>query len=270
MTESDRGLAVTQLIINFTIAAICVGIAVIFTLHLQTLIKHTSSLFFCSVMLSSWNGGLWPGLFAAFLSYIALDYYFIPPLYAFGISPEQAPDMIVFVATALFISWLNGNQKQAKESLRDARDQLDARVQERTAELEKINERLKAEIADREAAEEGLMRARTEIARIARITTVGEFAASIAHELNQPLGSIVTSADACLRWKPQSIKILSKSRFNFLRLHKFFFGSCDSLVVIKSLQHFGCRLGYPLLLFPIQYPEGGSELFYLGSFRPLL
>ena len=212
MPESDRGLAVAQLVINFTIAAICVGIAVIFTLHLQTLIKHTSSLFFCSVMLSSWYGGLWPGLFAAFLSYIALDYYFIPPLYAFGISPEQAPDMIVFVATALFISWLNGNQKQAKESLRDARDQLDARVQERTAELERVNERLKAEIADREAAEEGLMRARSEIARIARITTVGEFAASIAHELNQPLGSIVTSADACLRWLTAEPKNLDEAR----------------------------------------------------------
>ncbi|HYY28256.1 MAG TPA: hypothetical protein VE860_09945, partial [Chthoniobacterales bacterium] len=58
----------------------------------------------------------------------------------------------------------------------------------------------KAEIAEREAAEEGLICARSEIARIARITTVGELAASIAHELNQPLGSIVTSADTCLRW----------------------------------------------------------------------
>jgi hypothetical protein len=46
MPESDRGLAVAQLVINFTMAAISVGIAVIFTLHLQTLIKHTSSLFF--------------------------------------------------------------------------------------------------------------------------------------------------------------------------------------------------------------------------------
>jgi C4-dicarboxylate-specific signal transduction histidine kinase len=200
MSESDRGPAVAQSVTNFIIAAISVGIAVIFTLHLQTFIKHTSSLFFCSVMLSSWYGGLLPGLFAAFLSYIALDYYFIPPFFALGITPEQTPDMIVFVATALFISWLNGNQKRAKESIRDARDQLDARVRERTAELEKINERLKGEIAERQAAEEGLMRARSEIARIARITTVGELAASIAHELNQPLGSIVTSADACLRW----------------------------------------------------------------------
>jgi C4-dicarboxylate-specific signal transduction histidine kinase len=151
-------------------------------------------------MLSSWYGGLWPGVFAALLSVVALDYYFIPPFYAFGISVEEAPDMIVFVATALFISWLSGGQKRAKESLRQARDELDAKVRERTAELKRANEQLQSEITERQAAEEGLIRAQAEIARIARITTMGELAASIAHELNQPLGSIVTSGDACLRW----------------------------------------------------------------------
>ena len=162
--------------------------------------KHSATLFFCSVMLSSWYGGLLPGFLAALLSVVALDYFFIPPLYALGISLEEAPDIIAFVATALFISWLNGDQKQAKESLRKAHDELDAKVRERTAELEKANDRLRSEIAEREGAEEGLIRAQAEIARIARVTTMGEFAASIAHELNQPLGGIVTSGDACLRW----------------------------------------------------------------------
>jgi C4-dicarboxylate-specific signal transduction histidine kinase len=151
-------------------------------------------------MLSSWYGGIWAGAFAALLSVVALDYYFIPPLYALGISLEEAPDMIVFVATALFIGWLSGDQKRAHESLSQARDDLDAKVQERTAELKRANEQLQSEIAEREAAQEGLIRAQAEIARIARITTMGELAASIAHELNQPLGSIVTTGDACLRW----------------------------------------------------------------------
>jgi C4-dicarboxylate-specific signal transduction histidine kinase len=151
-------------------------------------------------MLSSWYGGLWPGVFAALLSVVALDYYFIPPLYALGISLEEAPDTIVFVVTALFIGWLSGDQKRAQESLSQARDELDAKVQERTAELKRANQQLQAEIAEREAAQEGLSRAQAEIARIARITTMGELTASIAHELNQPLGSIVMSGDACLRW----------------------------------------------------------------------
>jgi K+-sensing histidine kinase KdpD len=200
MSKSDRSRTLTRLLSSYVVAAISVGIAVVITLKLGSVIKHTATLFFCSVMLSSWYGGLWPGVFAALLSVVALDYYFIPPLYAFGISLEEAPDMIVFVSTALFIGWLSGEQKRAKESLRQARDELDAKVQERTAELKRANEQLQSEIAERESAEEGLIRAKAEIARIARITTMGEFAASIAHELNQPLGSIVVSGGACLRW----------------------------------------------------------------------
>jgi C4-dicarboxylate-specific signal transduction histidine kinase len=200
MSKADRIRTLTRLLSSYVVAAISVGIAVVITVKLGWVIKHTATLFFCSVMLSSWCGGLWPGVFAALLSVVVLDYYFIPPVYALGISLEEAPDMVVFGATALFISWLSGDQKRAKESLRQARDVLDAKVQEGTAELKRVNEQLQSEIADREAAEEGLIRAQAEIARIARITTMGELAASIAHELNQPLGSIVTSGDACLRW----------------------------------------------------------------------
>jgi C4-dicarboxylate-specific signal transduction histidine kinase len=177
-----------------------VGLAVMVGLILGSAIKQTAAPFFCAVMLSSWYGGLWPGVFAGLLSVVVLDYFFLPPLYALGIGPEDAVDMIAFVATALFISWLNSEQNRAKESIRRARDELDARVRERTADLKMANQQLQAEIAEREAAENRLFEAQNEIARIARITTMGELVASIAHELNQPLGSIVMSGDSCLRW----------------------------------------------------------------------
>ena len=90
MSKSDRSRTLTRLLSSYLVAAISVGIAVVITLKLGSVIKHTATLFFCSVMLSSWYGGLWPGVFAALLSVVALDYYFIPPLYAFGISLEEA------------------------------------------------------------------------------------------------------------------------------------------------------------------------------------
>ena len=198
-----------RLFSSYGVAAISVGIAAVITLKFGAVIKHSATLFFCSVMLSSWYGGLWPGLLAALLSVAALDYYFIPPLHTFGIGLEEAPDTIAFAATAFFISWLNGNQRRAKESLRQARDELDARVRERTAELKRANEQLRSEIIERETAQDGLTKAQAQIARIARITTMGELTASIAHELNQPLGSIVMSGDACLHWltaKPPNLK----------------------------------------------------------------
>jgi C4-dicarboxylate-specific signal transduction histidine kinase len=185
---------------SYLVAILSVVIAIVVTLFLGQGIKHSATLFFCSVMLTSWFGGLWPGVFAGTLSVLALDYYFIPPLYALGIGAEDVADLTSFVATALFISWINGEQKRAKESIRRGRDELDARVRERTADLKGANAQLQLEIAEREAAENRLLAAQTEMARISRITTMGELAAGIAHELNQPLGSIVMSGDACLRW----------------------------------------------------------------------
>jgi C4-dicarboxylate-specific signal transduction histidine kinase len=49
-------------------------------------------------------------------------------------------------------------------------------------------------------ASEALREAQTELAHVTRVTTLGEMAASIAHELNQPLAAVVNNASACLRW----------------------------------------------------------------------
>ena len=84
MSKSDQILTRTRLLSSYVVAAISVGIAAVITLKLGLVIKHTATLFLCSVMLSSWYGGLWPGVFAALLSVVALDYYFIPPALCFG------------------------------------------------------------------------------------------------------------------------------------------------------------------------------------------
>jgi two-component system sensor kinase FixL len=52
----------------------------------------------------------------------------------------------------------------------------------------------------RKRAEEALHQAQTELAHVTRVTTLGELAASIAHEINQPLAAIVADANACLHW----------------------------------------------------------------------
>ena len=51
-----------------------------------------------------------------------------------------------------------------------------------------------------------------ELARVARITTMGEMAASIAHEINQPLAAIVNNANASLRWLAQPSPKLDRAR----------------------------------------------------------
>src|SRR5258705_3070798 len=53
---------------------------------------------------------------------------------------------------------------------------------------------------EHQRAEAALQRTQSELAHVSRVTTMGELAASIAHEVNQPLGAIVGNADICLQW----------------------------------------------------------------------
>jgi C4-dicarboxylate-specific signal transduction histidine kinase len=52
----------------------------------------------------------------------------------------------------------------------------------------------------RKHVEQALRDMQTNPAHVARITTLGELTASIAHEVNQPLGGVLANAEACLRW----------------------------------------------------------------------
>jgi PAS domain S-box-containing protein len=61
-------------------------------------------------------------------------------------------------------------------------------------------------------AEAELQRVREELARVARITTLGELTAAIAHEVNQPLTGVVNSGNACLRWLSQETPNLAAAR----------------------------------------------------------
>jgi PAS domain S-box-containing protein len=55
------------------------------------------------------------------------------------------------------------------------------------------------DVTESKVAEEALNRARSELAHVARITTLNALTASIAHEINQPLASLITNASICLR-----------------------------------------------------------------------
>jgi PAS domain S-box-containing protein len=55
------------------------------------------------------------------------------------------------------------------------------------------------DVTERKEAADALLKAQSELAEVARLTTMGELAASIAHEINQPLAAVVTNAQACTR-----------------------------------------------------------------------
>jgi PAS domain S-box-containing protein len=68
------------------------------------------------------------------------------------------------------------------------------------------------DMTERRRAEEALRNAQAELIRVARLTTMGELLASIAHEINQPLAAVATSGNACLRWLNRDKPDLEEAR----------------------------------------------------------
>jgi PAS domain S-box-containing protein len=65
---------------------------------------------------------------------------------------------------------------------------------------------------ERRQVEEVLRRTQLELLHVARVTSMGELTASIAHELNQPLAAIAAHAGACLRWLKREVPDLDEAR----------------------------------------------------------
>ena len=70
----------------------------------------------------------------------------------------------------------------------------------------------RTDIEDRKRAEEAYSKAQAELAHITRVMTMGELAASIAHEVNQPLSGIVINGNTCLRWLAANPPNLDEAR----------------------------------------------------------
>ena len=83
--------------------------------------------------------------------------------------------------------------------LEKANDELDARVKQRTHELQKANEALKLEIVERRRAEESLREAQGELVQAGKLAALGRMAAGIAHEINQPLQALQVHCSNALR-----------------------------------------------------------------------
>ena len=90
-------------------------------------------------------------------------------------------------------------QKASEAALRHLNEGLERRVEDRTIELASANQRLVAEKLERERADFRFQRLQNEFFHAARLTSAGQMAAALAHELNQPLTAVVNSVNAAKR-----------------------------------------------------------------------
>lgn len=124
-------------------------------------LKAESSCFLLAIIISSLFGGRGPGLLAVGLSAIAFDLFFLPSPLPFSSDPSSYLRFVVFLAAAITASQLIDAKKRIEETLRRTQGRL---------------------------------------SRATQIATVAELAASIAHEISQPLSAVVVNGQACMQW----------------------------------------------------------------------
>ncbi|HTZ98888.1 MAG TPA: ATP-binding protein [Candidatus Aquilonibacter sp.] len=182
-------------------AAVFVAVAFLLTFILRYFFPYpVLFLFFAAVMASAWFGGTGAGLFAVLLSTLLTDYFFVPPFHSFVVDTTNVSYFGAFVLCALVASWVSSSKKKSELALKDARDQLEVRVMERTIELEKSNAELRWTIQEHDKAQQALRETQSELAHLSRAFSMGELTSSIAHEINQPLAAVVANGHACLEW----------------------------------------------------------------------
>ena len=317
-------------------AGVFVLVAFLWTLPLQHVVAYPFLfLFLGAVMGSAWFGGRIAGLVSVLLSTAIIDYFFVPPFYSFYVNNVAQTYWAAFIVCAIAMGWVSSEQNRSKNAIREARDQLDQRVLERTTELRRSNaeiqeserrlrtlteaipqqiwiagldghieycnnhlleyvgystgdlkgegffriihpgdeptfreswnssresgEKLEGEwrvrgadgvhrwflirsvpqrngdgqierwyathidTEERRRAEQALAQAQSELSLLSRRLSMGELAASIAHELNQPLTAVTTNAYACREWlqaNPANLEKASSTAENIVRESK--------------------------------------------------
>ena len=111
------------------------------------------------------------------------------------------------------------------------------RLKERATELLRANEALQSEIAYRKRAEERLRQAQADLARVSRITAMGELTSSLAHEVNHPIGAIMINAETCMRWLSHEVPNIERARAIAGRIVKDGTRASETVARMQQLFH---------------------------------
>jgi PAS domain S-box-containing protein len=144
-------------------AAVAIAAAVAFDRTLGT--GPSVSLFLCTIMFVAWAAsGTGPALLTAALTILAFNWFFLQPVHSFSLEVGELARLALFIIAALFVVLLSAAYHRAADSLRHARDEQAAMV----LELQRLNESLVAENAERQSVEAELRRSEAHLAATQR------------------------------------------------------------------------------------------------------
>ncbi|WXL25762.1 ATP-binding protein [Ectopseudomonas mendocina] len=132
--------------------------------------------------------------------------------YSHALLAGVACALLIFLALAL-------NQRRrmiatrlaAREALIKANNELERKIAERTADLQASNQRLQAEVREREQAETTLRQTQDDLIQAGKLAVIGQMSTAIAHELNQPLAALRTLSGNTIRFLQRGVLDVASS-----------------------------------------------------------
>ena len=143
------------MLLRYLGAVACVAAGVLLALWLQPALDPEMPLLL-AVLMAAWFAGFGPALLATLLGAMAVVYYFSRATYSFALDSGHVPRVVLFALIAGCFATVSAARRKAEHSLKIAHDEMEARVRQRTTELQQTNDRLHAEIVERRRAEEAL------------------------------------------------------------------------------------------------------------------
>ncbi|MBE9223899.1 PAS domain S-box protein [Phormidium sp. LEGE 05292] len=117
-------------LLPYLVAIASTGIALLLTIWLKPLMTGTlGAFFFVAVIVSTWYGGIYPGIVSVVLSVLAIDYFLIPPIYQWTPVFDDLLRLGIFTFVALIINLLSANLKASKHKV----ERLSHKFQEESA-----------------------------------------------------------------------------------------------------------------------------------------
>lgn len=111
----------------------------------------------------------------------------------------QVAVLLFFGLAGLAVAIVLQRRARVQERMRlqdEARDELEHRVEARTADLARVNRRIEQEVAERRLAEQKLRQTQADLIQAGKLAGLGQMSAALSHELNQPLAAAKTYADS--------------------------------------------------------------------------
>jgi PAS domain S-box-containing protein len=139
---------------SLAFGSVAAATALGFLAHRWDLEESILMFFVLAVALTSWYGGLWPSIVAFTVGLLAFDYCFTRPYYSLVPGREDVAYSPIFALISGLLIWFGTVRRRVERELQESRGQLERRVVERTAELQRANERLQEEVAHRGRMEE--------------------------------------------------------------------------------------------------------------------